>query len=324
MFLLVIYVVTGTAKPDFVKRSPVDMLNAYRSPVGLAISKAVIIFDPRRTVDDCSATCIRSGLLTIKGKHPGGKVEIPDSPGCEHSSTTPHLPHSAKEELRRFGTFGIGTNSARSHDMHGWSLSGIHYPESTSDRNILRRLDRKFKAGEHYPRPQVQSRIVDGGLQGSLILLGTSFQLRHVPLVSSFGFIGAKFSGLLRVSNGLFPRGPGFPDCFLCSLGRLPGSVGGRLSDASLPNAYAGSDEGAYHEKSRKSLKSLVGFDLISLELMLLSLACLAGDLFLIFRFIENKSSTFKMEGTGFIVLFLLGQATVFIMCARVYGLFGF
>jgi hypothetical protein len=38
-------------------------------------------------------------------------------------------------------------------------------------------------------------------------------------------------------------------------------------------------------------------------------------------RFIKNDAATFKVEGTGFVILFLLGQMSLALMFRRIYGL---
>jgi hypothetical protein len=44
----------------------------------------------------------------------------------------------------------------------------------------------------------------------------------------------------------------------------------------------------------------------------------------LAFSLLENRSAGLKVEGAGFVFLFMIGQLSVFISCARAFGLFGF
>jgi hypothetical protein len=89
---------------------------------------------------------------------------------------------------------------------------------------------------------------------------------------------------------------------------RITSCVGCSLGYAGLPNTYHGSEECSNDQHSCEPRQTLIRFDLLSCELVLLILAPLAGDLFLPFGFVKNDVATFLVEGTGFVMLFLIGQ----------------
>lgn len=70
-----------------------------------------------------------------------------------------------------------------------------------------------------------------------------------------------------------------------------------------------------------KILAMPIRFDLIAFELMIFTFACLAGDLFLTLRLINNDSSSFKVEGTIIAILLVLGQCAIYLLCCRLEGL---
>ena len=56
-------------------------------------------------------------------------------------------------------------------------------------------------------------------------------------------------------------------------------------------------------------------------ELVLLILASLSACLLCTWRFIKNDSASFAVEGSWFVIMFLIGQGAVYLLCCRLEGL---
>jgi hypothetical protein len=133
---------------------------------------------------------------------------------------------------------------------------------------------------------------VDCGIEGAL---GGSFRGRSRLLGQD---------GLLRIGGLSFcESSAGNTNC-------VSSGIGGSTRDRSLPNPYNCPTECSDNQHARKPRQPVIRFDLRSGELVLLSIACLTGDLFSTLRLIKNDIPVFAVEGGGF-VFRLLAQCFI-------------
>jgi len=196
------------------------------------------------------------------------------------------------------------------------SLSSVyhsyHHDNIVASDGFLGKVER----GYNHPRALVKSGVVNAGIKGSFALSVAGFHSRHVPLISCIGFGSIILPSVLRISSCVLPTDACFRQGIFGILRRTQSGIRRGLSYTRLPDTYGGSNERSHYKESGEPRQPPVGIDLISCELMLFAVACLAGDLFLTLRFIKDDSAAFLMEAIGFVVLFLVGQASIF-LCAR-------
>jgi len=192
---------------------------------------------------------------------------------------TPQLHSARNESAGVFGRGGIGSDRDIRQGRRGMPWDG--YVSTDMGSGDMAAVDYV------YLNERTVSDIADGnlGLQHS--------GLRGRNLVSRY------FQGLLS--------GVG---CGLCSLRGFP-------RDGSLPYSYAKGQKSSDHQGSCQPSKSLVRFDLRSLELVLLIFACFSELLFITLRFIKNDSASFLVEESGAVIVFLIGQFFVYLLCKR-------
>jgi hypothetical protein len=174
---------------------------------------------------------------------------------------------------------------------HGWSFSRIVESNNCIIVGNVSRYTQVFLnlvSSNANPSPLILAEIVDAGFE--------SFA-RLSRLI---------FGGFTRISLG-----------FLREKDGLISGVGGLLGNIGLPQAYTQSAKGSYDQEKGEGFEPAVRFDLIAFELVILALACLAGDLLLTLRLIDNDSASFKVEGTFIVILLVLGQYAIYLLSER-------
>jgi hypothetical protein len=93
------------------------------------------------------------------------------------------------------------------------------------------------------------------------------------------------------------------------SVGGGLGSISGFLRNLCLPYSNGNGAESGKHQSTGKPSQPSISFDLCAGEFMLLTVACLAGDLFLTPWFIEDDRLPFAMKWAVCAILFVVGQS---------------
>jgi hypothetical protein len=178
-------------------------------------------------------------------------------------------------------------------------------------------------------RPSVVHEMpLPNNLSGRPGILGKLVILNSIQLFRSILFGRKPDHGALIEHKLFFSLLQRCRTCFsrvtLAFLGEEQGllrSIRRLLRDTGLPNSHGQSTKGAEYQEECEPSKSPVRFDLISLELAIFALACLAFDLFFTFWFIDKNAPSFKMQGAIIVVVFLIGQGAVYLLCCRLEAL---